>query len=126
MTRKSFGSCTYCRRQMTSPTDRANTAATKDHVMPKSVGGYRKVRCCRQCNQLKGDIHPSVWRWFTVAYPGWWKTFRTNREVVEACRTHWGVMVRTSVTGRAMRSDFEARISPIIAAQEGPLPHQAE
>lgn len=90
MTRKTYGNCTYCHRGLTGPRDRANTAMTKDHVMPKSVGGERKVRCCRLCNNLKGDIHPSVWRWFTDNHPHWWRTFRTNREVVEACRERWG------------------------------------
>lgn len=116
MTRKFYGTCTYCHRQLTSALDRANTAATKDHVMPKSVGGYRKVPCCRQCNQLKADMHPSVWRWFTANYPGWWKTFRTNREVVAVCVPIWGSMCRVSATGRAPRWDFETR----------PLVHQPQ
>lgn len=118
MSRKGYGFCTYCLRALSSHSDRASTAATKDHVMPKSVGGTRKVPCCRLCNQLKGDIHPSVWRWFTANYPGWWKTFRTNHEVVDACRPTWGQMVRVCCTGRAMRYDFERRLAT--------LPHAAE
>lgn len=106
---KGRGTCTYCRRPLTKPTDRGNTALTRDHVMPKRVGGVRKVHCCRLCNQLKGDIHPGVWRWFTEHYPGWWRTFRANAEVVEACRERWGRMVRVACTGRAPRSDFEPR-----------------
>lgn len=106
---KRRGPCTYCKRELEKPTSRSRTAATSDHVMPASVGGQRKVRCCRQCNQLKGDIHPSVWRWFTEHYPAWWKTFQTNSEVVQACAVRWGAMVRACVTGRAPRSDFEEK-----------------
>lgn len=115
---KSFGACQYCHRQMTAPTDRSSTAMTRDHVMPKCVGGTRKVRCCRLCNQLKGDMHPSVWRWFQGAYPGWWKTFRTNREVVEVCRERWGAMVSVQATGRAPRWDFDQRMGHMPDAAE--------
>ena len=117
MSRKDRGWCTYCRRGLTSPHDRAGTAATMDHVMPKSVGGRRKVPCCKACNQLKGDIHPSVWRWFTERFPGWWRQFRTNREVIEACRPTWGPAIRVTATGRAMRYDMERRpaLMPIAA-----------
>jgi hypothetical protein len=104
---KPLGRCTYCLRDLTSPHSRCGTAATRDHVMPKCVGGTRKVPCCQACNSLKGDIHPGVWRWFTEKNPGWWRIFKTNREVIEACREVWGCMVRASVTGRAPRSDFE-------------------
>ena len=75
--------------------------------MPRCVGGARKVPACFQCNQLKGDLHPSVWRWFTEAYPGWWKTFRTSREVAEACRAHWGPAVSVQQVGRARRDAME-------------------
>lgn len=111
MSHKPIGICVYCRRELTGPRSRCGTALTKDHVMPASVGGTRRVWCCRQCNSLKGDIHPGVWRWFTEEHPRWWKTFQTNHEVVEACRVRWGNMVRVSVTGRAPRSDFERRAS---------------
>jgi hypothetical protein len=106
---KAFGNCTYCRRELASPRSRFATAFTKDHVMPKAVGGTRKVPCCLHCNRLKGDMHPQVWRWFTTNYPKWWKEFRTNREVVEVCYPVWGAMCRCSATGRAMQSEFERR-----------------
>lgn len=77
--------------------------------MPKSVGGQRKVPCCRRCNDLKGDIHPSVWRWFTEHYPGWWRTFATNIEVAQVCRQGMGRAVVCSMVGRAPRWDFEGR-----------------
>lgn len=104
---KRIGPCTYCRRELEGPRSRSRTAVTADHVMPRSVGGQRKVPCCRQCNGLKGDIHPSVWRWFTETFPGWWKTFRTNGEVVTACRPQFGQRVCVAVVGRAPRSMFE-------------------
>lgn len=116
MAARPLGVCTYCRRDLTKPGGRSKTARTSDHVMPQSVGGRRKVRCCRQCNSLKGDIHPSVWRWFTEQHPGWWRLFRTNGEVVAACRPHWGSMVRTSVTGPAQRSDMEDRLNVPLAS----------
>lgn len=108
MARRNLGSCVYCRRQLTKPRDRGRCAFTKDHVMPRCVGGTRKVRSCRQCNGLKGDIHPSVWRWFTEAHPEWWRTFRTNGEVVAACRVRWGKRVRVGETGRARRGEMVA------------------
>lgn len=63
--------------------------------------------CCRQCNGLKGDIHPSVWRWFTETFPGWWRSFRTNGEVAAACRPQFGQRVCVAVVGRAVRSMFD-------------------
>jgi len=107
MTRKTPGPCTYCKRQMTAPTDRANTSLTVDHVMPQCVGGTRKVWCCRLCNNLKGDLHPSAWRWFTEHYPGWWRTFRTNHEVMIVCREKLGAGIRASMIGPMRRDEFE-------------------
>lgn len=106
MATKSVGQCTYCKRQLAKPTSPSRTAMTRDHVMPKCVGGTRRVRCCRQCNGLKGDIHPSVWRWFTETFPGWWKSFETNGEVVTACRAKWGSRVCVTDVGRVRRSCF--------------------
>ncbi len=115
---KHYGACTYCHRQLTRCTDRGRTAATKDHVMPKCVGGTRKVPCCRQCNELKGDMHPSVWRWFQTSYPAWWKSFRSHHEVVAACRPHWGAMISVQSTGRAMRYDIDRRLGHLPPAAE--------
>jgi 5-methylcytosine-specific restriction endonuclease McrA len=73
--------CCYCKRQLTKPGDRANTAFTRDHVIPASRGGVRKVPCCRKCNNLKADLDPSLWRIVTENYPRWWKVFASNKEV---------------------------------------------
>lgn len=107
MARPSLGHCCYCHRGLQKPTARSNVAFTRDHVMPKCVGGQRKVSCCRQCNQLKGDLHPSVWRWFTEAYPTWWRTFRTAADVRAVCRMRFGEMCSVTVVGRAGRSAFD-------------------
>lgn len=109
---KRIGTCTYCRRELAGPRSGSRVAATADHVMPQSVGGRRKVPCCRQCNNLKGDIHPSVWRWFTEMFPAWWRTFRTNGEVVAACRPQFGSRVQVGTVGRARREEFEGLTNP--------------
>lgn len=45
-----FGrNCTYCGKVM----DKDNPP-TFDHVIPKCMGGRRKVLCCLKCNQKKG------------------------------------------------------------------------
>lgn len=79
-------SCCYCKRRLEAPTSPSRLAYTRDHVKPRAAGGTKTVPCCRQCNQLKGNLHPSVWRWFTINYPGWWKTFDTPAEVATVCR----------------------------------------
>lgn len=42
--------------------------ATRDHVLPIKLGGGgyswqhpNIVRCCRKCNNKKGDMHPRDW-----------------------------------------------------------------
>ena len=34
---------------------------TKDHFLPKCLGGILKVYCCKTCNQLKGHLTPKAW-----------------------------------------------------------------
>lgn len=52
--------CRYCRREFSHYVEK-----TKDHVIPKSRGGYDKkenrVYCCNDCNQWKSDKMPDVW-----------------------------------------------------------------
>ena len=76
--------CCYCKRTLEAPSARSNLAFTRDHIMPVARGGTRKVPCCRQCNQLKGSLHPASWRVFTDNFPRWWKNFSTNQEVRRA------------------------------------------
>lgn len=117
MARPILGCCTYCRRELEKPRSRARTALTRDHVMPQCAGGRRKVRCCRQCNSLKGDIHPSAWRWFTANHPDWWRSFRTNAEVVAACRIRFGGKVRVSEIGALRRDDFAGQQKSTLAIE---------
>ena len=37
---------------------------TKDHVYPKSLGGYIKTPCCLACNIYKADRKPIEWAVF--------------------------------------------------------------
>lgn len=78
--------CHYCKRQLTAPSDRARTAATRDHIVPRHMGGRRTVPCCRQCNNLKGPLHIDAWRRIMAKYPDWWKRFRDRGELIEAER----------------------------------------
>lgn len=78
--------CYYCQRTLTAPTDRARTAATRDHIIPRHMGGRRTVPCCRQCNALKGPLHIDDWRRIMAKYPEWWKRFNDRGELIEAER----------------------------------------
>lgn len=48
--------CFYCGRQLD------DYSRTVDHLLPQKDGGIRsndnKVFSCKNCNQLKGDMHP--------------------------------------------------------------------
>lgn len=56
--------CAYC----------GKTAATIDHVLPRSRGGHdaweNLVACCLRCNNAKGDRTPSEMRWELRVRPG--------------------------------------------------------
>jgi hypothetical protein len=78
--------CYYCKRMLTAPTDRARTAATRDHIVPKHMGGRRTVPCCRQCNSLKGPLSIDAWRRIMAKYPDWWRRFRDRGELIDAER----------------------------------------
>jgi len=54
--------CHYCRSIMAGRGTTGSLAATRDHVVPRSRGAGRgTVWCCRQCNQMKGDMMPDEW-----------------------------------------------------------------
>jgi len=76
-----FGQCHYCKRTMVDPRRRANLSATRDHVIPKCLGGRKTVKCCRHCNNLKGDMMPDRWWRIMRDYPRWWKQFRHAGEL---------------------------------------------
>lgn len=65
------GRCTYCERPM-ERRSRSRLAATRDHTWPKSWGGRITVPCCRQCNEIKGNMHPADWEAFMERFPEWW------------------------------------------------------
>jgi hypothetical protein len=65
--------CTYCKRLMERTSSHSRVAATRDHYVPASAGGTQLVPCCRECNNLKGDMLPAQWEQFMADHPGWWK-----------------------------------------------------
>lgn len=75
--RRKVKSCFWCDRQLEKPTSRSTTAATKDHVWPKSRGGSKTVDCCIACNNIKGDMDPIRWRKFCDANPKWWTLYKS-------------------------------------------------
>ena len=75
--------CCYCKRQLTPAQPERGTSFTLDHVRALSGGGYRRVPCCRACNQPKGNLDPSEWFWFIDNHPRWWKLFDTAAQVLE-------------------------------------------
>lgn len=64
--------CHYCRRALTAAAKGGSTAATRDHVVPKALGGTTTVLCCRACNEIKGDMNPDQWREIMALVPQWW------------------------------------------------------
>jgi len=60
--------CMYCERIMKEQPKRgkAPLTRTKDHIIPKSLGGdlsrYNKLHCCYACNHNKGNLTLKEWR----------------------------------------------------------------
>lgn len=52
------GLCAYCNVHI-------GLSGTVDHYLPQDLGGTNAKSnlrwCCMACNQLKGNLHPSVW-----------------------------------------------------------------
>lgn len=69
--------CPYCLRKM----DRGSwkLVPTRDHVMPVSRGGTRKIICCLTCNGIKGDMLPQQWEIYMANNPGWWLLSKAER-----------------------------------------------
>ena len=66
--------CYWCKRPMESKRlkygiDTRSLAATKDHLVPKSRGGKKKVWACFRCNSLKGDMMPEEWETWMKEHP---------------------------------------------------------
>lgn len=56
--------CPYCGKQM--QVQRPNPhhhkcCPTRDHIIPKSIGGRQTIVVCGACNNAKGDMHPVAW-----------------------------------------------------------------
>lgn len=93
--------CCYCKRALQAPTSKSRTALTYDHVVPKHMGGRKKVPCCRQCNQLKGPLHPTYWRQITERYPQWWTRFRDHGDLLAQLRADaWAASRRRQQMGK--------------------------
>lgn len=102
--------CCYCKRTLEPSTSKARTAMTRDHIVPRHLGGRRTVPCCRQCNQIKGPLHPDAWRRVTDAYPQWWTRFRDHGELVETMRSDaWREHRRRQWLGKWPRDVVVAR-----------------
>lgn len=67
--------CHYCNRIMVA--DDPLLTPTRDHVLPKAIGGRGRNRmvvwCCFACNNLKGDMHPDFWEAIITTVPEWWR-----------------------------------------------------
>jgi hypothetical protein len=78
--------CCYCKRQLQDRDPDATDGMTWDHVKPESQGGFKKVPCCRKCNQLKDDIPTEDWFWFIGTHQRWWKEFTNSSQVKRVIR----------------------------------------
>lgn len=56
-----------------------DTHATKDHVIPKVLGGRAWVWACFLCNTLKGDMTPDEWEAWRARHPGWYNADETTK-----------------------------------------------
>lgn len=84
--RRGKATCCYCKRELTPALPEKSTSFTLDHVKAESWGGFRKVPCCRKCNQLKSDIDMSQWWWFVKNTPRYWKLYDTTEQVMARIR----------------------------------------
>lgn len=82
-----YGKCKYCDRDMTAP-GHGNLSLTWDHKNPLAglSNQTKRVRCCWQCNQLKGDFTYGQWHRIMQVYPKWWKVFRHRGELLDVLR----------------------------------------
>ena len=65
--------CRYCDRILEPSGCGSRTAATRDHFMPKALGGRHTVWCCAECNHKKDLMHPEEWFAWMAANPNWWR-----------------------------------------------------
>lgn len=78
--------CTYCMREMNLGSD-SGLHPTRDHIVPRSMGGTVTVWCCADCNNIKGCMTPEQWKNFRARNPTWWlKRTRASRRLTFAQR----------------------------------------
>lgn len=67
--------CPHCKRSLEPVGSSSSAAATRDHPLPKCLGGKDGdvVWCCWTCNQLKKNMTPAEWKRFMDETPEWWK-----------------------------------------------------
>lgn len=70
--------CRYCQRLLTDPRKGGSTASSRDHFVPKCMGGRRTVPCCRACNEIKGDMTPRQWSIVMRVRVRWWDLYKTT------------------------------------------------
>lgn len=78
--------CCYCKRDLAPAQPERSTSMTFDHVRAESAGGWKKVPCCRKCNNLKDDLSPEDWFWFIATHPRWRKEFTLCSQVKRIVR----------------------------------------
>lgn len=80
--------CCYCKRELSPSNSGRSTAFTLDHVKAESLGGWKRVPCCKKCNHLKDDLAMSDWFWFIQNHPRWWKLYRGPEDVKVTIRAY--------------------------------------
>jgi hypothetical protein len=99
--------CHWCKIQCTNTSDLGPRGATRDHVIPKSIGASDapRVWSCRACNEVKADFTPNEWRVFRKEFPDY-RSFHGKPDLAEfraefrkiyasLQRAHWeGLRVR--------------------------------
>lgn len=86
--RKSRYKCFWCNRTMAHRSQNSSLAETKDHVIPKAMGGTETVPCCKACNSVKGDRSPDEWATFMKENPEWWRLYRPRKRRGPARQGH--------------------------------------
>lgn len=75
MNKRKTAFCYWCRRSLQPSYSSQLLAFTKDHIVPRAMGGTKWLPCCRACNHMKEDMHPEKWREFIKKYPRWWDMY---------------------------------------------------
>lgn len=72
--------CEYCKRELEPTTSTSELRAVREHLMPRSRGGRKRVWACHKCDVIKGDKTTSEWTRFMSNFPRWWlwKIFRNE------------------------------------------------